>query len=344
MAGGGELSGRAIAALVLAIVAWMGFAVAFFVASDPFFFLFIALVAGVTAIVLAARARRDETLAVAAGATAAGAALLYGLTLAALLTAMIYATGFLLFLLLLIFLGVMSTPASSSGSGCGCGGGSSSGGGSGSCCEGCCEGCCDGCCDAGACDCGCGDCGCGDCGCGGCGGCGCIAFGLVAAPVAVRRRRSWTDELRHLWRHGLAHHPRTAAYDADVYRIGDARWCIGCFTTYPVFLLASAILVALTPLWASALGIGGALALAQAISSAGLARSRAAKIVVKAALGLGLALLVSGIHSAPWPPAAKLACYAALLALAWASTIPRARRMKRALQGAAGDAATSGPR
>lgn len=107
------------------------------------------------------------------------------------------------------------------------------------------------------------------------------------------------------------------------------RYCIGCFTTFPLFVLATAVLALAAPPWRLALAAGALLALAQAVSSAGLARTRAAKASVKASLGLGLALLLAGVRGAPWPVVGKLGALALVASLAWLSTVPRARRMRR---------------
>lgn len=145
----------------------------------------------------------------------------------------------------------------------------------------------------------------------------------------MHARKPFRAQLSHVLRHGLAHHPDTPDYAHDVYRIGSARWCIGCFTTFPFFLAASAVLILLAaPAWNVAIPLGVGLAALQAISSAGLARRWWIKAVVKASLGIGLALYVAGVHSAPWPPVAKVGALAAALALAWLSTVPRTRRMR----------------
>ncbi len=134
------------------------------------------------------------------------------------------------------------------------------------------------------------------------------------------------------WNHAFSHHPDTPAYAQDVYRIAGMQLCIGCFTTFPLFLLATPILAATGlpgPRWAPIVA-GLALASLQAISAAGLARHRATKIAVKTALGVGLALAVVGLRDAPWPASARAFAMLALAGLAWASTIPRRRRMARA--------------
>ena len=316
---------QGILALAIGIVAWVSFLVAFFVADDPFLFLLFAILCGVVALVMGIRARREETAAAAAGATAAGAALLYGVSVVAALTAMVYAMGVLLMLVMIFFLMILFAGGSASRSGWGCGGGGSGGGSDpGCCCDDCCDDCGESCCDCGCSAC---DCGCGDCGCGGCGGCGCIGFGIVLPHVG--HGRGFRARLRTLLARGMPHHPDLPEFAADVYVVNGARWCIGCFTTYPVFLVATALLIAFTPPWGVSLALGMALAATQAISSLGLARRRWVKILVKGALGVGLALVVSGIHSSPWSPAWKVGALRAALGLAYLSALPRAKRMRK---------------
>lgn len=342
---GGDARGldtSSIVALVAGIASLASFALALTSFDDPYFFLLLAFVSGIVAFVLAIRARREEAAAVALGVTAAGTAILYGVTLMAALTAMVYAAGMLLFLVLLFFLlALFARPSSSSSgsSGCTCP----------DCSCTCCEPSCDAC-ACGSCDCGsggCGACDCGGCGGSGCagpacdcgggvggGGCGCIGFGLLVAPLAhAGPPLGLGARLERLRRQGMPHHPPTDEFLPDVYVLGSSRWCIGCFTTYPVFLLAFALLLAASPPWTVALLAGGALAALQGISSAGLARRKWMKVLVKTSLGVGLALVVTGIHSAPWPTAAKLGGFLAALALCWLSALPRARRNARRHEG-----------
>ena len=192
------------------------------------------------------------------------------------------------------------------------------------CCSCCGPGSCNGCCSCGNCCGGCGDCGCGSCGGCGCGGGGCGCAALALGPMALAG--GWAPLLDRLF----AHHPDAPAFRADVYRVRGVRLCIGCFTTYPAFLRGSAALVALPGAWWALLGGGVALAALQGISSAGLARWKAVKVAVKLGLGLGLALLVAGTLRAPLAPLPKLGLLLGAMALAAASTIPRARRMRRA--------------
>lgn len=152
-----------------------------------------------------------------------------------------------------------------------------------------------------------------------------VVAGGLAGALALRRAR--ID-----WPNAFSHHPDTPAYHRDVFHLAGLRLCVGCFTTFPVFLAAATVLafVALPgPYWAWLVG-GIALALVQGISAAGLARARAAKVLVKACLGAGLAVTVFAIRAAPWPPMVQGAALLALAGLAFASTIPRRRRMARA--------------
>lgn len=254
-----------------------------------------------------------------AGLLAYNAALFYVLVLIAWLSGV--AVLFAMFILMLM---LCSSGGSSQSCGCDCG--------DAQCCT--CEGCggcgdC-GCGDCGGCDCG-GGCG-GDCG-GGCGGCFAGAAGRTALHDAVHARR---DELRpaHRWDRFTAHHPPHAAFDVDVLRAGGVRFCIGCFVTWPVFLVAIAPLTLLAPsgaawLWMAA---GAGLAGAQVLSSLGWLRGRAGRIVVKAALGTGMAFMVHGILRTAWPDLVQAVALAVLLMGAALSVAPRGRNMARRLQ------------
>lgn len=147
------------------------------------------------------------------------------------------------------------------------------------------------------------------------------------------------------WHARLAHHPATPAYAQDVYPIGAARLCIGCFTTYPMFLVVVGYLFLSQPgvSWAAAVSVGLAAAGLQGISSAGLARARIAKVTVKAGLGLGLALFVYGVLTSPMPAGLQFLALAAVLVLAVLSAVPRARRMRAHCASAPHRRAGSGP-
>lgn len=303
-------------ALVLALVGWTCFLAVFLGGADPWTFIPLAVVAGGGGFGLALWLRLHAHAAAAGSAAAAAGLTGYGLVVVSLLTAVLLASGLLVVVLLFLFLIALfwgpwwTAPACTVGPCAPC------------CCEecSCCEDCCScgECCTCGAgggCDCGCGDCG--DCGCGGCACAGLAVAVAGRAPVAPLLQR-------------LAHHPDLPEYEADVYRVRGVRLCVGCFTTYPAFLLAATALAFLPALpWTHLLGWGVLAALAQAVSSAGLARTRLRKGLVKASLGAGLAMVTWGVHGAPWPPAWKLAALLAALGLAYASAIPRARRMRR---------------
>lgn len=319
--GAGEGEGPdagALAAIVLGVMAWVSLVAAVFFADSALLFLFLGLALGAVALVLGLRARRDAA-AVAGAAGAAGLALVYGAAVASMLMAAVYATGLLVVLVFLFLLMLLA----------GSGSVAFSGGGGGCSCP--CEDCCDACMDCGDC---CGDCGsCCECG----GGCCCAALMVPAvgrhAPPAVPLG----------WRERLAHHPDAPEYAADVLRVRGVRLCIGCFVTYPVFLLASLALV-LAPLASGIALVAGTLAAsAQGVSSAGLARTRAVKLAVKSLLGAGLALYAHGVLAAAWPPLLRAAALALALALALLSAVPRARRMRRA-RGATCACASGTPR
>lgn len=205
------------------------------------------------------------------------------------------------------------------GSGCNCNPCSEGCGGCGEGCGDCCSGC----------DCGSDGGGGGGSGSGGGGGsgsgecCDCSSSGVTFATLAAGGG---------LVPYALAHHPATPEYDADVYRIREVRLCIGCFTTYPVFLSTFWVLAMATPpgdphAWIL-LGLG--LASLQGISSAGLTNWKWSKILVKSALGLGLAVFTYGVLSTTWPAWGKWVTLLAAIVVALASAVPRARRMRRA--------------
>ena len=309
----------ALSAIVLGALAWASLLAALLTESAVVF-LGVGLILGAVALVLGLRARRDAAL-VAGVAGAAGLTAVYGAAVAAMLVAAVYATGLLVLLVFAFLIALLASGAAYQGS-------SAQGGGSccgdcrgctncdpGSCCDACCSGCCTGC-----------DCGCGGCGCGGCGGCGCAGLGLVGVG------RVAPPQAPLGWRDRFAHHPDAPEYQADVLRVAGARLCIGCFVTYPGFLVATlALTLAPPPLtWSVALLAGVALSAAQLVSTVGLARWRWAKLLVKSSLAIGLALYAWGVLAAPWVPLVKVAALAFALGLALASAIPRARRMRRA--------------
>ncbi len=156
-----------------------------------------------------------------------------------------------------------------------------------------------------------------------------MAVAFAAAPLLI-------PLTRHLPAHWLSHHPHTPEYAEDVYHAAGLRLCIGCFTTYPLFIAASAYLALSAPGGAWWVWLAGGLTAAslQAISSAGLARLRIQKAAVKAALGLGLAAAVHGVLVSPWPVLGQQMALGGMLLLALASAIPRSLRMRKGRGGA----------
>lgn len=118
----------------------------------------------------------------------------------------------------------------------------------------------------------------------------------------------------------LSHHPTCLLFAAHTYRVGRVRLCVGCFTAYPIAILTSLAVIGLHPpvAWPWILGLGITLGLVQVVSFAGLARTKAAKVAVKAALGLGIGLTVAGTFLAPWNWGAR---WALLLGFAAAGTV-----------------------
>jgi hypothetical protein len=149
----------------------------------------------------------------------------------------------------------------------------------------------------------------------------------AAMPLTARgKRKPGHSRLDH-W---LAHHPPGAAYDAHVYRVAGLRFCIGCFTSLPVFGASYILLSLVGPLGVGTLGlmmVGLVIASPQALSAFGWVQSKAAKILVKTALGIGTAVYLTGVEAAAWPQALKVAAVLApSVLLAWGAAI-RGQRM-----------------
>lgn len=134
---------------------------------------------------------------------------------------------------------------------------------------------------------------------------------------------------RGLWSR-TAHHPDHPDFAADVYIAAGRRWCIGCFTTVPAFVLTVLALgaAALSLSWPVWLAGGAILASAQAWSMLGRVRTRTAKAAVKASLGAGLGAVVHGVLTAPWHATVQVIVLFGVALSAAASAWPRARRMR----------------
>jgi uncharacterized membrane protein YgcG len=212
----------------------------------------------------------------------------------------------------------------SSGGCCECGdccGGSSSSSSSGGCCGG-----------GGGCDCG------GDC----CGGSssgggsspdvGVVATGGAMFSAAAARFLRFEGVRESLRAGHFAHHPDRPEFKEDVVRVHGIRLCVGCLVVFPAFLLLlpfeALILRAIG--WQASLAGGLGLALMQGVSALGWTKRRWMKVLVKSALGSGLALFVIGVRAAPWSVYLQAAAIGAVLVLALASTLPRRRRMANA--------------
>lgn len=127
----------------------------------------------------------------------------------------------------------------------------------------------------------------------------------------------------------FAHHPRAREFAPDTFVVRGVRFCVGCFTTYPTFLVATLAMALTWPFEPIATMVAGGLAAAaQALSSAGLARRRWQKVLVKSLLGAGMALLTRGTLDAPLAPATKTIILLGLIALSSLSALPRAMRMR----------------
>lgn len=157
--------------------------------------------------------------------------------------------------------------------------------------------------------------------------CASLATSPAPSPRKGRMRR-----LADAW----AHHPDLPAFHADVFRVAGVRLCVGCFVAGPAFLAAFAA----TWMWpapaAVVWGAGLPLAALQGLSAAGWTTTRARKVAVKAAFGVGAALVLRAILDAPWPEEVRSVVLAGAGLLALASTRPRLRRIARIEAAAAG--------
>ena len=134
---------------------------------------------------------------------------------------------------------------------------------------------------------------------------------------------------RALARLALAHHPTCLLFREDTFRIGRLAFCVGCFTAWPAIAVAAALLLwrgSVAP-WSMWFGLGWILGSVQFVSVAGAARSRRAKVAVKACLGVGLAATLYAVSRAPWPVAGKAAFLAFGTILGAVSLWPKARRI-----------------
>ncbi len=155
--------------------------------------------------------------------------------------------------------------------------------------------------------------------CAGCGGAGAFGVGMAGG-----RRLEWRSFL-------TAHHPESAECEADVFRVCGRRWCVGCTVGLGSMLVTSGVLWLASPSvsWEVLVGSGVILGSTQLVSVAGRARRRTAKVAVKALVGVGLALTVSGILAAPVGVAGGRAAIVALSAVVVAAGVVRARRLAR---------------
>jgi hypothetical protein len=104
--------------------------------------------------------------------------------------------------------------------------------------------------------------------------------------------------LRSLGPFALAHHPQCEQFANHSLKLGDRRFCIGCFVGYPVFILS------IFMLWISSLYFGFSLGLVESIlvgvafesatlfvKAAHSGESVHAKMAVKGSQGIGLAFV-----------------------------------------------------
>jgi hypothetical protein len=165
------------------------------------------------------------------------------------------------------------------------------------------------------------------------------ACGAACASCGTAQLALWRQRARNVARLGwgpvlwfaTAHHPACGLFEADVFRWGSRRLCVGCFTALPVLLVAFVLLEVLSVVPSTtALTAGLMFGSAQAVALLGWTRSRRSKIAVKVLLGLGLALTVYGIIHAAWPVALRASALVGGWVLAFLLLQPRARRMTSA--------------
>lgn len=125
----------------------------------------------------------------------------------------------------------------------------------------------------------------------------------------------------------LAHHPACGLFQADVYRLGPLRLCVGCFTAYPTALAAFLGLLVLGLPAIPVLFVGLVVGSAEFFAVAGWTRTRRRKIATKLLLGFGLAATVYGVWAAPWSLAAKAVFLLVGVTLASLAQIPKVRRL-----------------
>lgn len=163
-----------------------------------------------------------------------------------------------------------------------------------------------------------------------------LAAALPAVVACARTAPALTPALATMSMSGsrealYAHHPACDHYAEHVFTVRGLRFCVGCFTFFPVFLgtYLLGLVLPVAAAWTTWTLAGSLLLLFHLVSVLGWATRRSWKVVSKTGLGVGLAMLIHGIDASVWPePIQKLALSALALVLL-ASTIPRTRRMER---------------
>lgn len=149
------------------------------------------------------------------------------------------------------------------------------------------------------------------------------SIGLITLSSHTTKPTWWSR-----WSNAFSHHPSGPKFDADVYKIANLRLCVGCFTAYPSFLLALMVLPLAPVTWQTWMILGPLAASAQILSSLGLAHHRWMKATIKCLLGGGLGAIAVGTVASPWPLASKWGFLFLVVCGAFASTIPRMRRLQ----------------
>lgn len=152
-------------------------------------------------------------------------------------------------------------------------------------------------------------------------------------PLATRSTRAILSD-KTILRYTLAHHPTCSVFAPDLVKlpIGKRKvpLCTGCLAFWPSLLGGLPLVLNLSvhagASWWSLATIGFAMAAPQLLSYMGLVRSRSAKLLVKAAFGLGAASVIASLILAPWPVALRVGTG---LALAFMTAAVHTLRLKR---------------
>ncbi len=100
-----------------------------------------------------------------------------------------------------------------------------------------------------------------------------------------------------------AHHPDCKEFKDDVYRFKGRRYCIGCFTSYPIMILILLLWgTGILQIWnIHSLQIGLFAGSFQFLTFMTKGRTKTTRIFIKMLLGIGFGFMFIGILDTPWP-------------------------------------------